>query len=174
MFAFEHYDAVPDMITIGKGLTGGMAPLGAVLVHERVASHFDENFLYAGLTHYAHPLGCAAAVASIKAYEQENLVEASAQLGDVLLDGLKSIQAQHKELIPFVRGKGLFAALEIEIEPGDEFWNRLQKELDEQYVFVHLKPRIKTLLLAPPLVISEEYLTIGIERVREAINAALA
>lgn len=172
-FAFEHFDAVPDMITLAKGLTAGMAPLGAVLVHERVAKHFDENFLYAGLTNYAHPLGCAAAVASLKVYEKENLIEASAKLGEILLEGVKDIRSDHRKLVPFVRGKGLFAAIEIEIDSDDSFWKRLQSELDAQYVFVHLKPRIKTLLIAPPLVITEEQLKTGIQRIAAAIKAAL-
>jgi taurine--2-oxoglutarate transaminase len=172
-FAFEHYDVVPDIITLGKGLTGGMAPLGAVLVHERVARHFDQNFLYAGLTHYAHPLGCAAAVASIKVYEDDQLIERSAKLGEMLLDGLKEIKARHADEISFVRGKGLFAAMEIEIDSADPFWGRLQHELEERCVFVHLRARNKTLLLAPPLVISDEYLNEGIQRVGQAIAAAL-
>jgi len=150
-----------------------MAPLGAVLVHERVARHFHHNFLYAGLTHYAHPLGCAAAVASIKAYEEENLIERSAELGKVLLEGLKDIQRSHSSTISFVRGKGLFAAMEIEIDSADLFWERLQKELNERFVFVHVRARNQTLLLAPPLVISSEYLNEGIKRVGQAIDAAL-
>ena len=54
-FGFQHWDVVPDMITVAKGLASGYATIGAVIVHERVAQHFDEHVLACGLTYYAHP-----------------------------------------------------------------------------------------------------------------------
>ena len=60
-FGFQHWDVTPDMITVAKGLASGYATIGAVIVHERIAQHFDEHVLACGLTYYAHPTACAAA-----------------------------------------------------------------------------------------------------------------
>ena len=81
----DHEESVvPDMITLAKGLTGGYAPLGAVLVHQRVAERFNEQKLYCGLTYYGHPLSCAAGVAAIKVYQEENLIARAAGLEQAL------------------------------------------------------------------------------------------
>jgi taurine--2-oxoglutarate transaminase len=65
-FAVDHDGVAPDMITMAKGLTGGYAPGGAVMVSERIARRFDDEVLWCGLTSYAHPLTCAAIVAAIE------------------------------------------------------------------------------------------------------------
>ena len=80
-FGFQHWDVVPDMITVAKGLASGYATIGAVIVHERVAKHFDDHVLACGLTYYAHPTACAAAVETLKVYEDEQLYENAARLG---------------------------------------------------------------------------------------------
>ena len=67
-----------------KGLASGYATIGAVIVHERVARHFDERVLACGLTYYAHPIACAAAVETLKIYEEDGMYESSARLGPVL------------------------------------------------------------------------------------------
>ena len=62
LHACEHDGVVPDLEIVAKGLGAGYQPIGAVIVHERVAKHFDERVLACGLTYYAHPTGCAAAL----------------------------------------------------------------------------------------------------------------
>ena len=65
-FAYEHFGVEPDLVTLGKAITAGYGTLGAVLVHRRVAQRFDSEPLVTGLTHYAHPLGVAAALEAIR------------------------------------------------------------------------------------------------------------
>src|SRR5678815_5689164 len=72
-FGFQHWNVVPDMITVAKGLASGYATIGAVIVHERLAKHFDDRVLACGLTYYAHPIACAAALETLNVYRDEHL-----------------------------------------------------------------------------------------------------
>jgi hypothetical protein len=92
-FGFQHWGVTPDLITVAKGLASGYATIGAVIVHDRVARHFDDHVLACGLTYYAHPLACAAAVETLKVYEDEQLFARSAALGPVLLRELRAVAA---------------------------------------------------------------------------------
>src|SRR5262245_38967439 len=115
-FGHQHWGVTPDIITCAKGLTSGYQPLGAVIVHDRVARHFDENVLACGLTYYAHPTACAAAVETLKLYEDEQLFASAARLGPVLRRELDAVAAR-LGVRTLVRGLGLLAALELEAPP---------------------------------------------------------
>ena len=78
-------------MTMAKGVTGGYAPLGVVGVNSQIASHFDLNTLWCGLTGYAHPISCAAAVAAIEVYQSDDLMMASKLRGEQLLKLLKEL-----------------------------------------------------------------------------------
>lgn len=166
-YGFESFGADPDIITLSKGLTGGYAPLGAVLVHERVARRFEDEVLWAGLTFYGHPIGVAAALESMSIYEDEQLVERAAVLGQHLEEKIAAIQDRSPELIPKTRSRGLLAALEI---AGDAArFSRLERALESARIYVHCNARVRTLILAPPLVIAERDLDDGLDRIEEAI-----
>ena len=167
-FGIDHYpDVVPDMITVAKGLTSGYAPMGAVLVHERISRHFDDNLLVAGLTSYAHPLGCAAALATLDVYRDDGLFDRAAALESVLLDGLRDIPATRA-----VRGQGLLAAVEIDMPVG--CWRLLAAALERRSVALHLYPRTGTIIMSPPLCISENELRDGIARLADALTEVRA
>ncbi len=167
----QRWRATPDLITVSKGLTGGYGVLGAVIVHERVARFFDEHTLLAGLTHYAHPLGIAAALEALAVYEDEGLVERAEALGPRLLSMLEGIRARRAS-VRFTRGLGLLAALELELD--DAALARLGQALSRRRVHAHLRKRERTLVLAPPLCIEEEDLALGARLVEEAIAEAAA
>lgn len=169
-FAVEHWDVVPDMITVAKGLTGGYAPLGAVLVHDRVAREFDDAILACGLTYYAHPLGCAAAVAALARYRDDALFERAAALEPVLLGALREIAAAQPGVVRAVRGLGLLAALELDAD--DNEWRALTAGLARRKLYLHADPRRGTAIFAPPLVISEEDLRSGVQQFAEALAEA--
>ena len=80
-FAIDHEGVAPDLMSIAKGLTSGYVPLGAVMVSDRVAEHFETNPLVSGLTYNSHAVGCAAALATIAVYEEDGLIENAAQAG---------------------------------------------------------------------------------------------
>ena len=162
--------AAPDMITISKGLTGGYAPLGAVLVHERVARHFEDQVLYAGLTFYGHPLGVAAALEAVTIYEDDDLVARAAQLGERLASAWTAMQDRHPTLVLRSRSIGLLAAIELDVD--DARWARLEHELAKRHVMTHPNKRIRTLIVSPPLVISDAELDDGLARIEAALTAS--
>jgi len=168
-FGFHHWDVVPDMITVAKGLASGYATIGAVIVHERVAKHFDANVLACGLTYYAHPTACAAAVETMKLYDDEQLYANSARLGPVLLRELDAVA--HRIAVPaHVRGLGLLAALAPQASP--EQWAKLGNELAARKLSLHVDGKRGTAIFAPPLCITEEELVRGIRSFGEAAVTA--
>lgn len=162
-FALEHDPVVPDMITIGKALTAGYGTLGAVLVHERISRHFDESKLYAGLTHYAHPLGVAAALASVLAYENEHLIERALKLESVFAEGLQQIAASAGKLAVEARARGLLGAVEMRL--GEDGWNKLRGKLAQGRIHAHPRPHVDALMFSPPLCITEAELSQGLSKV---------
>lgn len=168
-FGHQHWGVTPDLITVSKGLTGGYGVLGAVIVHERVARFFEEHTLLAGLTHYAHPLGVAAALEAISVYEDEGLVERAAMLGPKLLAMLDAVR-ERQHAVRFTRGLGLLAALELDLD--DARLGVLAKALAGRHVHAHLRKKERTLVLAPPLCIAEHELAEGVRLVEEAIVEA--
>ncbi|HSK04794.1 MAG TPA: aminotransferase class III-fold pyridoxal phosphate-dependent enzyme [Kofleriaceae bacterium] len=168
-FGFQHWDVVPDLITVAKGLASGYATIGAVIVHERVAKHFDDHVLACGLTYYAHPTACAAAVETLKVYEDERMYENAARLGPVLRRELDRIAAR----LPapgFVRSLGLLGALEIEAPP--EAWARLGAELAERRLSLHVDGGRGTAIFSPPLCITEDELVTGLRGFGDAAQLA--
>ncbi|MDQ3034054.1 MAG: aminotransferase class III-fold pyridoxal phosphate-dependent enzyme [Myxococcota bacterium] len=169
-YGFEGLGASPDLITLSKGLTGGYAPLGAVLVHERVARAFDDEVLWAGLTFYGHPIGVAAALEALAVYEDEGLIERAAALGAGFASRIAAMQDRHAAQLPKTRALGLLAGLEI---AGDAArFARLSRALEERRIYAHPNARARTLILAPPLVIAERDLDAGLAAIEDAIAAS--
>ncbi len=112
-FAVEHDGVVPDLLTFAKGVNSGYVPLGGVAINEAVAATFADRVYPGGLTYSGHPLACAAAVATIRAMEDEDVVGGAARLGEeVFGPGLRELAERH-EWIGEVRGTGVFWALEL-------------------------------------------------------------
>lgn len=174
-FGFEHQGVVPDMITCGKAITAGYGTLGAVLVHERVARHFDDEVLACGLTHYAHPLGVAAALEAMRVYEDEGLVARAAEMEAPLRAMLQGLIADEPRCRR-ERVVGLLAAVDFD---GDAaYLKRLSSALRERRVHVHVKGEKQlrgpggALVLSPPLCITVEELQDGVDRIRAAMKEA--
>ncbi len=174
-FGIEHWKdengeaIVPDMITCGKAITGGYATLGAVLVHERVAQRFEEQCLVTGMTHYAHPLNVTAALATLKVYEDEKLIERAATLEAPFRASLERMREKMPDLITANRVRGLISGTDLTFDADG--MNRLDEELRKRRVMTHLKRRVNALVLSPPLSISEDELADGMARVEEALEA---
>jgi taurine--2-oxoglutarate transaminase len=168
-FGFQHWNVTPDLITCAKGLTSGYQPLGAVIVHDRVARHFDDNLLACGLTYYAHPTACAAGVETLKLYDDEQLFANSARLGPVLHRELEAVAAR-LGVPAFVRSLGLLGALELEAPP--DAWARLATELSARKLSLHNDGKRGTAIFAPPLCITEDELVRGMRGFGDAAAAA--
>ncbi|MGZ8651957.1 MAG: aminotransferase class III-fold pyridoxal phosphate-dependent enzyme [Actinomycetota bacterium] len=83
-FAVNHWDVVPDIITCAKGLTSSYAPLGALGMRPEIAEHFEDHVFWGGLTYNTHPVSVAAALATISVYEEDDLIEHTRKMGDVM------------------------------------------------------------------------------------------
>ena len=167
-YGFESLGASsPDLITVSKGITGGYAPLGAVLVHERIAKHFEDNVLYAGLTFYGHPLGVAAGVAALSIYEEENLIAKSHTLGLHFAAKLAALQDAHPTLLPKTRARGLLGAFELACD--DTTFAKITRAMNDAHLYVHVNKQFKTIVLAPPLVATEADIDEGFVRLARCL-----
>ncbi|WGM21227.1 aspartate aminotransferase family protein [Paenarthrobacter sp. OM7] len=112
-FALDAFNVRPDLITFAKGVNSGYVPVGGVVINEDISATFDERVFPGGLTYSGHPLAAASIVASIEAFEEENIVGNAARIGaDHLEPGLNALAAKH-DAIGEVRGRGVFWALEL-------------------------------------------------------------
>jgi 4-aminobutyrate aminotransferase len=110
LFAFEHYDIVPDILVLGKGLGGGILPLAAILARENLNVAGDK-----ALGHYTHeknPVACAAGLAALQVIEEEGLVDRARVLGEHALKRLRKLATRHA-LIGDVLGLGLLLGVEL-------------------------------------------------------------
>lgn len=111
-FAMDHWKVVPDLICMAKGLTSSYIPLGAVGMRHHIAQHFQNNVFYGGLTYNSHPMGCAAALATIRVYEEDRLIENARKMGIVMKQIGAELQTKHPSL-GAVRSIGLFGIVEL-------------------------------------------------------------
>ncbi len=180
-FGVDNWSVVPDIMTMAKGVTQGYIPLGAVVVSEKIAEFFDSNMLWCGLTYSGHPLACAAGVATVQVYEDENLIDNAARLGNLLSDRLLKIKQKHPS-VGDVRSIGLFAAIELVKDrttkeplapwngPDPGIMGQLSRFLSGQGVYAY--PRWNFMFIAPPLTINEEELSFGLDAIDEGLDLA--
>jgi ornithine--oxo-acid transaminase len=160
MFAFEHEGIRPDVVTIGKALSGGFYPVSAVLASREVLGLFQPGDH--GSTFGGNPLACAIARASLRVIVDERLCERSAELGPFFLDELKKIQSP---AIRTVRGLGLWLAIEMN-EPARPFCEALKHE-----GILCKETHGNIIRLAPPLVIEKDDILWATERIRAVIES---
>ncbi|MEO6213052.1 MAG: aminotransferase class III-fold pyridoxal phosphate-dependent enzyme [Vicinamibacterales bacterium] len=170
-FAVNHWNVVPDLLTMAKGLTSAYVPLGAVGMRRAIADHFNEKVFYGGLTYNSHPLACAAALATLAVYEDEDLIARAKRTGMIMKGLLSELEAGH-DIVGATRSIGLFGIVELvknkkTLEPLAPFNGtsepmiKLSRFFREQglYTFV----RWNGFFTNPPLTISEEELRHGFD-----------
>jgi taurine--2-oxoglutarate transaminase len=111
-FAVDHWKVVPDLLCMAKGLTSSYLPLGAVGMRHHIAQHFQDKVFYGGLTYNSHPMGCAAALATIRVYEEDGLIDNAKKMGVLLKELGAELQAKHPS-VGAVRSIGLFGIVEL-------------------------------------------------------------
>ena len=111
-FAINHWNVVPDIITMAKGLTAAYVQLGAVGMRRAVADQFKDKVFYGGLTYNSHPLACAAALAAISVYEEDHLIENARRMGAVMRQLLDDLARKHPS-VGAARSIGLFGLVEL-------------------------------------------------------------
>ena len=183
-FAVDHWNVVPDIITMAKGLTSAYVPLGAVGIRRSIAEHFAATPFPSGLTYNSHPLGCAAALAAIGVMEEDALVERARERGRVMAGLLADLAARHPS-VGAVRSIGLFGIVELvrqrESRAPMASFNGTSPEMSELgrffrqeglYTFV----RWNYFFTNPPLCITEPELREGfaiVDRALEVTDRAL-
>ena len=183
-FAVDHWDVVPDLMTLAKGLTSSYVPLGAVAMRNHVAHYFDDHVFWGGLTYNSHPLACAAALGTIQAYEEDDMVGNARRMGEVMRRHHQELKARHA-CVGLTRSIGLFGILELvrdrkTMEPMAPF-NGTSPEMKaiSRYLLDHglyTFVRWHTIMTNPPLCINEQELAEGfaiLDRALEIADAAV-
>ena len=183
-FAVDHWNVVPDIITLAKGINSGYVPLGAMVVREPIAEWVRSRFFAGGLTYSGHPLACASAVASIEAFQEEGIVENAAAMGEVVPRRSSRGSPDKHPSIGEVRGLGCFWGLELvknreTREPLVPFNGAgeaakpvaamAKRALDRG---LYLMTHWNVVMVCPPLTITREELDEGIAILDDALSVA--
>lgn len=163
LFAYQHEGIEPDIVILGKALSGGVYPVSAIVATEEVMGVFHPGDH--GSTYGGNPLAAAVARAALKVLVDEKLIERSAQLGEYMYTRLSTIVSPH---IKEVRGKGLWIGIELHPEAGGarRFCEALQKE-----GLLCKETHDHVIRIAPPLTISQEDLDWAIERLERVLTS---
>lgn len=166
LLACDHENVHPDVLILGKALSGGTYPVSAVLANDDIMLCIKPG--EHGSTYGGNPLACKVGIAALTVLKEEQLSENSERLGKILLRELKSIQAENPELIKIVRGKGLFCAMVINERNGKNAWDVCLEFIKEGLL---AKPtRGDTVRFAPPLIITEDQLRECIAIIRKVVK----
>jgi ornithine--oxo-acid transaminase len=167
LLACDHDGVHPDILILGKALSGGMYPVSAVLANDDIMLCIKPG--QHGSTYGGNPLACKVAIAALTVLKEEQLSENSEKLGKLLLNELKAIQAEYPQLVKAVRGKGLFCAMVITERNGKDAWD-VCVELMKNGLLA--KPTHGDIIrFAPPLVINEEQLMECVDIIRKVIKS---
>lgn len=173
-FAGDRFGVKPDLITCAKGLTSGTVPMGGVIAREGIYEAFMEGpahvpEIFHGYTYSAHPLACAAGLATLQLYEDEGLIERVAKIENVWADTVHAMK--DAPYVKDIRTIGLVAAIELEGNgtPGEQAFKACCHAFHEQDVMVRVAGDI--LVFSPPFIISEDQMAEGMDRVRKTLEA---
>jgi taurine--2-oxoglutarate transaminase len=179
-FAVDHWDVVPDLMTMAKGLTSSYLPLGAVAMRQHIAEAFETKMFYGGLTYSSHPISLAASLATIGVYEEDGLIANAARLGPVMQAHHERLAARHPS-VGAHRNLGLFGILDLvrshdpwtPLTPfngtSDEM-KAIASSLREQGLYTMIANN--SIHTNPPLSITEEQLTEGFDMIDRALEIA--
>jgi taurine--2-oxoglutarate transaminase len=179
-FAVNHWNVIPDIITMAKGLTSGYVQLGAVGLRQKIADHFRTTSFPSGLTYNSHPLGCAAALAAIGVIEEDRLIDRAERVGRIMAKHLSDLSDKHPS-VGAVRSIGLFGVVELvrnrkTMEPMASF-NATSPEMAALASYfrnegLYTIVRWNYFFVNPPLPITESELSEGFEIIDRALTIA--
>ena len=185
-FALDHWDVVPDILAVAKGITCAYISMGATVVRKHIGDHFKEQFFSHGATNAAHTLGCATALAVIPIYQEDKLIENSEKMGKYLLDKAMELQDKHP-CVGDVRGLGLFVGLELvknkktrepimpieaKIRPGMNPKLEVAKKLGEMGMMAMAANPSNVIAMAPALIVTKDEIDEGIAIMDKALEVA--
>jgi len=169
LFVYQHYNVEPDLLCLGKALSGGL-PLSAVVSSQKIMDL--PEFGSMSSTHSANPLCCAAGLANLEAIESGNLIAEAARKGEMLHHRLNKIKRKYSDRISYIFGKGLLAGLIFKNpktgEPDRTFPSRVcEKAMQKGLLLVHTGR--ESIKIGPPLTILDGALEEGLNVIDEAI-----
>ncbi|HET9850978.1 MAG TPA: aminotransferase class III-fold pyridoxal phosphate-dependent enzyme, partial [Candidatus Limnocylindrales bacterium] len=179
-FGVDHWDVVPDLMTMAKGLTSSYLPLGAVAMRHEIAEAFESKMFYGGLTYSSHPVSLAAALATINVYEEDDLIGNARRLGPVMQAHHQRLAEKHPS-VGATRNLGLFGIIDLvrsrdpwtPLTPyngtSDEM-KAIQKQFREAGLYAFTPNN--SIHTNPPLCITEEQLAEGFEIIDRALDIA--
>jgi taurine--2-oxoglutarate transaminase len=182
-FGFENHGIVPDMIAMAKGLTSGYLPFGCLMVSDKIASKYDDTMLALGLTYSAHPVSCAAALETLKIYEDDDLIANAAAMGKYVTEKVEALKKIHPSIGDF-RTTGLLGCIElVKDRTTKEPMAPFNAKPDEMVIMNKVAAKIKELgmytfvrwsyiFIAPPLCVTKAQIDEGIAIISEAIKIA--
>ncbi|RYY27484.1 MAG: aminotransferase class III-fold pyridoxal phosphate-dependent enzyme [Chitinophagaceae bacterium] len=182
-FGFENHDIVPDMIAMAKGLTSGYLPMGCLMVKDSIVAPFDQKILPLGLTYSAHPVCCAAALETIRIYEDENLLENATVMGNYITAKVDALKVKHACIGEF-RNTGLLGCLELvrnkttkepfaAVNAGDsdiKLMKKIETSLKSNGLYTMV--RWNYIFIAPPLCITTQEADEGLAIISRALEIA--
>ena len=182
-FGFDNHSIKPDIISIAKGVTSGYIPLGGIMVSDDIINSFDDKILPLGLTYSAHSVACAAAVAVLDIYENENIIENVKKIGNYTDKKIEKLMENHPSFGDW-RNTGMLGCIELvknkkNKDPLAPFnanpkqmkdMNKVIKVLREEGMFTYTKWNY--IFIAPPLISTKDDIDEGIEIISKALKVA--
>jgi len=174
MFCCEHWNVVPDIMTVAKSLGGSVYPVAATIFREKLYSFMEKNPLVSPSTFGGNPIATSVGLATIKYIEEHDLVGNAARMGAILMEKLRAVQAKHPEMVTEVRGKGLMVGMEFcDKMVGPVMTYQLSQD-GVLVIFSANNPRVVRIM--PSLVINEDqvrFLADALERATEEVYTGM-
>lgn len=183
-FAMDRWGVTPDILCTAKGVTNAMVPLGVVATSKAISEHFNDNFFGHGHTYEAHPLTLAPAIAAIGEYQRLNLIERSDAMGIKMGEKLRTLKERHPS-VGDVRGLGLFWAVDlVKNQVTKEPFNTAADKLARRPMVidqvtgdmlaqgVYAVGWMSHIVIAPPLIITEEEIDIAVAALDRSLSIA--
>src|ERR1700712_2205617 len=182
-FGFQNHGIVPDLLALAKGLTCGYLPFGCLMVSDKIAAKYDDAVMPLGLTYSAHPVCCAAALETLKIYEDDGLIKNAVAMGHYVNEQVELLKEKHPSIGDF-RNTGLLGCIElVKNRETKEPMAPFNAKPDEMVVMNKVAAKIKELgmytfvrwnyiFVAPPLCVTTAQIDEGLAIISEAISIA--
>src|SRR5438128_1548244 len=168
MFGADQTRVVPDIMALGKALSGGVIPCAAFHTTDEIFKSFHPNPFYHTSTFGANPMATCAAAATIQTLQEEELVENSAAMGAYFTSGLKDLQRKFPQIIQDVRGRGLLIGVEIiDARVGESLAKRM---FDRDVLIAYTLNKPEVIRIEPPLIVTRELIDVALERFEDSLQ----
>jgi putrescine aminotransferase len=168
MFGCNHSGVVPDIMSLGKAISGGVIPCAAFHTTDEIFNSFHPNPFYHTSTFGANPMATTAAAATIQTLQEENLVMRSKAMGEYFRAGLKHLQELFPAIIRDVRGRGLLIGVEIvDAKVGEALAERM---FERNVLIAYTLNKPEVIRIEPPLIITRELIDVALERFEDSLQ----